>query len=52
MYYTYELKSKLNYLTEYYKYHNEIVRIYMLPLSRVYYSYHNEKRKCNYNRIK
>ena len=39
-------------LTEYYKYHNDIPRLYMIPECRAFNEYHNNKRKYNYKIIK
>ena len=38
-------------ITEYYKYHNEIVRIFMLPLSKQLNEYHDKKRRVEYDKI-
>ncbi|CAK67018.1 unnamed protein product (macronuclear) [Paramecium tetraurelia] len=56
-----EIATKLTLLTEYYKYHNEIPRCFLLKLADImskqiqelnYYSYHDKKRRIEYFRIK
>ena len=44
--------KKLQFLTEYYKFHNEIPRIFMKEVSDVMNRYHDKKRRIDYYRIK
>jgi hypothetical protein len=50
-YYSSELDRKLQKLTEYYKFHSEVPRIFMLPLMKVMNNFHNDKRKINYYKV-
>ncbi|KAM3128073.1 hypothetical protein pb186bvf_019836 [Paramecium bursaria] len=43
--------EKLGLLTEYYKYHNEIPRLFMPNLSEVMNNYHDKKRRIEYYKI-
>jgi len=45
----YDLKIKT--LTEYYKFHNDIARLFMLPTTNVLNRYHDNKRRLEYMRI-
>ncbi len=38
-------------LTEYYKYHEDVPRIFMVPLSNVIHRFYDKKRKINYIKI-
>ena len=38
-------------ITEYYKYHDEIVRLFMLPVTKNLNEYYDLKRKADYNKI-
>ncbi|KRX04101.1 hypothetical protein PPERSA_08316 [Pseudocohnilembus persalinus] len=46
-----EYPGKIKMLTEYYKFHNEIPRLFMLPISKVLNKYHDKKRRLDYLRI-
>ena len=54
-----EIPNKIHLLTEYYRFHNEIPRMFMIPESDImnkflwlhYYSYHDKKRRIEYFRI-
>lgn len=45
----YKRKSKL--LSEYYKFHKDIPRLFMLPTTLILNNYHNKRRKYDYYRI-
>jgi hypothetical protein len=45
-------KKKVEFLTEYYKFHNEIPRIFIKEVSDVMNRYHDKKRRIDYYRIK
>lgn len=47
-----EYKNKIKILTEYYKYHREIPRIFAFSISKIMNNYHDKKRKIEYIRIK
>lgn len=47
-----EFGYKLNYLTEYYKYHKEVPRLFMLPISHTMNNFHDKKRRIEYFKIK
>ncbi|CAD8208419.1 unnamed protein product [Paramecium octaurelia] len=49
---THEIATKLTLLTEYYKYHNEIPRCFLLKLADIMSNYHDKKRRIEYFRIK
>ena len=38
-------------ITEYYKYHCEIVRMFMLPIIKKFNEYYDQKRRVDYDRI-
>jgi len=44
--------SMIPQLLEYYKFHKEIPRLFMLPTTEVLNDYHNKKRRVEYKRIK
>ena len=48
MYYKKEHKKKLQKLTEYYKYHSEIPRLFIKPILKVVNQHHNKKRRIKY----
>lgn len=50
-YYKREFKKKLTKLTEYYKFHTEIPRLFMLPVVKVVNSHHNRKRRLKYYEV-
>ena len=51
-YYKYsEYPHKIKLLTEYYKYHNDIPRMFMLPETNVLNNFHDKKRRIEYYRI-
>ena len=52
MYYKKEYKKKVSKLTEYYKYHIEIPRLFMLPIVKVVNNFHNRKRRLKYFEVK
>ena len=47
-----EYKKKILYLIEYYKFHNDLPRNFMLPVSIVLHHYYDKKRKINFIKIK
>lgn len=47
-----EFDYKLSYLTEYYKYHKEVPRMFMVPVSNLMNNYHDKKRRIEYFKIK
>lgn len=47
-----ETENKLIYLTEYYKYHKEVPRLFMKPASKTVNIYHDKKRRIEYFKIK
>jgi len=42
---------KITYLTEYYKFHNDIPRMFMESLNHVMNDYHDQQRKIKYVKI-
>ena len=46
-----EIKGKLTILTEYYKFHKDVPRIFMYSIARIMNYYHDKKRKIEYIRI-
>jgi hypothetical protein len=42
---------KIKLLIEYYKFHQDIPRLFMSPSSHTMNKYHDKKRKIEYNRI-
>lgn len=38
-------------LTEYYKFHSEVPRLFMMPVSEIIHEFHDKKRRVNYIRI-
>ena len=46
-----EYPYKINLLTEYYKFHQDIPRLFMLPTTNVLNNYHDKKRRIEYFRI-
>jgi len=46
-----EYQNKLQDLTEYYKYHNDIVRLFIFPESHILNKYYDRKRKIKYCEI-
>lgn len=44
--------EKFPLLVEYYKFHNEIPRIFMKPVCNVVNKYHDKKRRMEYYRVK
>ena len=47
-----EHKGKIQYLTEYYKYHKEVPRLFMTPASSTINHFHDKKRRIEYYKIK
>ena len=47
-----EITQKILYLTEYYKFHNDLPRNFMMPVSSVLHHYYDKKRKINFIKIK
>lgn len=50
-YYKKEHKKKITKLTEYYKFHCEIPRLFMIPIIKVVNSHHNKKRRLKYYEV-
>ena len=46
-----EWKNKINILTEYYKYHKDIARLFMMPSTNVLNKYHDKNRRLEYIRV-
>lgn len=46
-----EYPKKIKLLSEYYKFHEDVPRLSMLPLSTVIHGYHDQKRRINYIKI-
>jgi len=46
-----EYDGKLRRLTEYYKFHRDIARMFMLPITNTLNKYHDKKRRIYYNQI-
>ena len=46
-----ELLRKIQKLTEYYKFHSEVPRLFMLPIMKFMNDFHNDKRKINYYKV-
>jgi len=44
-------KQKLVHLTEYYKFHVDVPRVFMIPAAHVVHRFHDKKRRLNYLRI-
>ena len=51
MYFLYEYEKKIAQLGEYYKYHQEIPRIFAKEQYDLYFDYHDKKRRLDYIRI-
>jgi len=50
-YFTDEFQKKIKLFTEYYKFHKDIPRLFMLPETIVLTNYHDKKRLIDYYRI-
>jgi hypothetical protein len=46
-----EYGGKIKMLSEYYKYHHDVPRLFMLPTSLTVSKYHDRKRRVEYVRI-
>lgn len=46
-----EYDFKIKMLTEYYKFHNDIARVFMTPVSNVLNKFHDKKRRLEYIRV-
>ena len=46
-----EWKTKIHMLTEYYKFHKDISRLFMMPSTNVLNKYHDKKRRLEYMRV-
>ena len=46
-----EYTNKIEMFAEYYKFHNDVARMFMLPESYSLNKYHDKKRKIEYIRI-
>ena len=46
-----EFNGKLNLLSEYYKFHSDIPRLFMQPIDLILNKYYDKKRKFEYHRI-
>ena len=46
-----EIRGKISILTEYYKFHKDVPRIFMFSIARIMNYYHDKKRKIEYIRI-
>ena len=44
--------EKLTFLVEYYKYHNEVPRIFTVTIRELMEKFWNRKRKCEYYKVK
>ncbi len=42
---------KIELLSEYYKYHEDVPRIFMMPLAEVVHNFYDKKRRINYIKI-
>lgn len=51
MYIWKEFKPKFHLLSEYYKFHSDIPRLFMQPTCKVLRKYYDKKRKCDYFKI-
>ncbi len=47
-----DIPSKLQFLSEYYKYHNEIPRFFQKPHNHILNKFYDKKRRINYYKIK
>lgn len=47
-----EYDNKIKLLSEYYKFHKDIPRLFLIPTSKTLNKYHDKKRKIEYYRIK
>lgn len=43
-----EYKKRIKLLTEYYKYHNDVPRLFMMPVAEVIHNFYDKKRRLNY----
>lgn len=48
---TSEQNTHLKALTEYYKYHREVPRLFMIPISEIIHEYHDRMRRINYIKV-
>lgn len=46
-----EFAGKIQFLSEYYKFHVEIPRVFMLPIGNLLAKYHDKKRRIQYVKI-
>lgn len=46
-----EYPQKIALLSEYYKYHEDVPRVFMMPVAKVVHNYYDKKRRINYIRI-
>lgn len=51
IYKTEEYPQKISLLAEYYKYHEDVPRLFMMPVAPVVHNYYDKKRRINYIRI-
>lgn len=43
--------DKIEVLTEYYKYHEDVPRLFMMPIAKIIHNYYDKKRRINYIKI-
>ena len=46
-----DIKEKTKMLTEYYKFHSDIPRLFMYPVTKTLNRYHDKKRRIEYEKI-
>jgi hypothetical protein len=51
MYLLPEYKGKIELLSEFYKFHSDIPRIFMLPIAEVIHNYYDKQRRLNYIKV-
>ena len=45
----YDKRAKL--LTEYYKFHNDVPRLFMMPIAETIHNFYDKKRRLNYIKV-
>lgn len=46
-----EHKERINLLTEYYKFHNDVPRLFMMPIAEIIHNFYDKKRRLNYIKV-
>lgn len=50
-YWVEEYNQKIELLTEYYKFHEDVPRIFHMPLAKIIHNFYDKKRRINYIKI-